>query len=83
MATTGALIDSAVSGINPSYAELRQASAILAAPRVLLLPQGSFDDYVAAGFSTRGQFKFRQLFPDAPTLLGTPGLSALRHRIGA
>ena len=83
VATTGALIDSAVSGINPSYAELRQASAILAAPRVLLLPQGSFDDYVAAGFSTRGQFKFRQLFPDAPTLLGTPGLSALRHRIGA
>lgn len=81
-AAIGALIDSAVARINPSYAALRQGGAILAAPRVLILPQGCFEEYIATGFSTRGQFKFRQLFPDAPTLLRTPGLSALRCRIG-
>jgi hypothetical protein len=81
-ASTSALIDSALSGINPSYAALRQGDAVLAAPRVLILPQGTFDEYVDTGFSIRGQFKFRHLFPDSRTLLGTPGLAALGDRIG-
>ena len=75
-------IDAALAEINPSYAALRQGDSILAPPRVLILSLGSFDEYVATGFSLRGQFKFRHIFPDWHTLLRSPGLSALEAQVG-
>jgi GH3 auxin-responsive promoter len=75
--TTSTAIDAALSSINPSYAALRRGGAVLAPPRVIVLPSGSFDEYVRAGFARRGQFKFRHIFPDAETLRNTPGLTQL------
>lgn len=76
------LVDRALASINPSYAALRDGDALLDAPRVVTCARGSFDAYMAAGFATRGQFKFRHFFPDAPTLSRTPGLEAVAARIG-
>lgn len=75
------LIDSALSSVNPSYAALRRGDAVLECPRIVILPQGTFDEYIRAGFSIRGQFKFRHMFPDAQTLLRTRGLSMLEARV--
>ena len=75
-ADAAALIDDALASINPSYAALRQGDTLLHRPRVVVCEPGCFDAYIAAGFATRGQFKFRHLFPDAQTLAGTAGLEA-------
>ena len=75
-ADAASLIDGALASINPSYAALRQSDAVLNRPRVVVCGPGSFDAYIAAGFATRGQFKFRHLFPDAQTLTRTTGLEA-------
>ena len=80
-AKASTLIDAALSSINPSYAALRRGGAVLEQPRVIVLPAGGFDDYVAAGFARRGQFKFRHIFPDAETLRSTPGLEKLESRL--
>jgi len=77
------LIDEALASINPSYAALRRGDAMLDTPRVVACDSGSFDAYMAAGFATRGQFKFRHFFPDAETLTRTAGLESLAGRIGA
>jgi hypothetical protein len=76
------LIDAALASINPSYAALRNGDALLDAPRVVVCERGSFDAYMAAGFATRGQFKFRHFFPDASALAQTAGLEAVAARIG-
>jgi hypothetical protein len=81
--SVSSLIDSALSSINPSYAALRRGDAVLERPRVVILGQGSFDDYVSTGFSIRGQFKFRHIFPDARTLLRTRGLDTLEAQLNA
>jgi hypothetical protein len=77
------LIDAAVASTNPSYAALRAGDTLLDMPRVVVCERGSFDAYVASGFATRGQFKFRHFFPDAATLTRTTGLEALADRVGA
>ncbi|MGI9091727.1 MAG: GH3 family domain-containing protein [Gemmatimonadaceae bacterium] len=76
------LIDGALASINPSYASLRQGDALLDRPRVVVCEHGSFDAYIAAGFATRGQFKFRHFFPDAQTLTRTIGLEAFGRHLG-
>ncbi|HEX9310542.1 MAG TPA: GH3 auxin-responsive promoter family protein [Gemmatimonadaceae bacterium] len=73
---TADLIDGALASLNPSYAALRQGDAMLDRPRVVVCEPGCFASYIAAGFATRGQFKFRHLFPDAETLARTRGLEA-------
>jgi hypothetical protein len=75
------LIDRAVAAHNPSYATLRQGDAMLEEPRVVVCESGCFNDYVAAGFATRGQFKFRHLFADASAVAATPGLERIARRI--
>ena len=81
-AHAAALIDGALASINPSYAALRQGDALLHRPRVVVCEPGCFDAYIAAGFATRGQFKFRHLFPDAQTLTRTAGLEAFANHLG-
>jgi hypothetical protein len=44
---------------------------------------GCFDEYIAAGFATRGQFKFRHFFPDAQALTRTSGLESFERHIKA
>jgi hypothetical protein len=68
------LIDRALASMNPSYSALRQGDALLHRPRVVVCEPGCFDSYIAAGFTTRGQFKFRHLFRDADALKSTAGL---------
>jgi len=76
------LIDGALASINPSYAALRQGDALLHRPRVVVCVPGCFDSYIAAGFTTRGQFKFRHLFRDADALKCTAGLESFaRHLV--
>jgi hypothetical protein len=75
-----ALIDTALASINPSYAALRRGDAMLDRPRVVVCKPGSFDAYVAAGFASRGQFKFRH-FPDAQDIVRAGGLEALRRHL--
>lgn len=77
------LIDDALASINPSYAALRDGDALLDSPRVVVCERGCFDAYVTAGFTTRGQFKFRHVFPDAATLASTAGLQTIATRVGA
>jgi hypothetical protein len=75
------LIDRALASINPSYAALRQGDAVLSRPRVVVCGPGCFDEYIAAGFATRGQFKFRHFFPDAQALTRTSGLESFARHI--
>ena len=77
-----ALIDGALAAINPSYAALRQGNAVLEPPRVVVCESGCFDRYVSAGFATRGQFKFRHVFPDAQVLVRTAGLETFARHLG-
>ncbi len=74
-------IDDALAAINPSYAALRLGSALIDAPRVLVLPRGTFDAYVAEGFARRGQFKFRHLHADIHALSRVRGLSAISQQL--
>jgi len=71
------LIDTGLAAINPSYQALRRGDAVLEAPRVLMLDEGGFDDYIRAGFRQKGQFKFRHIFKDAREMIRTPGLERL------
>jgi hypothetical protein len=73
------LIDAGLAAINPSYEALRCGDAVLERPRVLMLAEGGFDDYIRAGFRQRGQFKFRHIFRDAREMAETPGLERLVH----
>jgi hypothetical protein len=71
-------VDAALASINPSYAALREGNAVLDAPRVVIVPRGAFDQYVADGFARRGQFKFRHLWRDLDALSSAPGMSFIR-----
>jgi acyl-CoA synthetase (AMP-forming)/AMP-acid ligase II len=70
-------IDGALARVNPSYAALRAGDAVLARPRAALLPRGTFDEYVRAGFARCGQFKFRHLYPSREALLRAEGMEAI------
>jgi hypothetical protein len=70
-------IDRALARLNPSYAALRACDAVLAPPRVVVVPRGTFDAYVRAGVARCGQFKFRHLFPSREALLRAEGMDAV------
>ncbi len=76
------LIDEVLASVNPSYSALRGGDSMLHRPRVIVAPPGGFDAYIAAGFGTRGQFKFRHVFTDARTLAGTAGLERFATDLG-
>ena len=81
-AQAAGMIDGALASINPSYAALRQGDALLDRPRVVVCGRGCFDAYIAAGFATRGQFKFRH-FPEAQELARIPGLETFARHLEA
>ncbi|MCW3059847.1 MAG: auxin-responsive promoter family protein [Capsulimonas sp.] len=74
-------IDRALAEINPSYAALRAADAVLNMPRVLLLEPGAFDAYISLGLKSRGQFKFRHLHSDCSRIASIAGLERIHARI--
>ena len=76
------LVDDALKAINPSYSALRKGDAMLHVPRVIIAARGDFDDYVRAGFTSRGQFKFRHIFPDARVVVRTAGLERFAKHLG-
>src|SRR2546423_2304884 len=78
-ADAACLIDAALASVNPSYAALRQNDAVLARPRVIACDCGCFDNYVAAGFATRGQVKFPPPVPGPRALTATTGLDWLEQ----
>jgi len=77
------LVDQTLASLNPSYAALRTGAAILAAPRVVILPPRAFDAYVAAGIARHGQFKFRHLFASADQLLAQAGTQVIANAMEA